>query len=116
MQQEKLLAEKGLFPSKISSLLRTEIDSVRNIIRYRFENQMKVVIFRGGLGTQISEETQLTLKPMVEIGSLPIIRHVLKIYSAHGLNDIIICCGHKCYVIKEYFANYFCTCQRLPSS
>ncbi len=68
---------------------------------------MKVVILAGGLGTRISEESHLRPKPMIEIGGLPILWHIMKIYSAHGLNDFIICCGYKSYVIKEYFANYF---------
>jgi glucose-1-phosphate cytidylyltransferase len=68
---------------------------------------MKVVIFAGGLGTRISEETSLRPKPMVEIGSMPILWHIMKNYSAHGFNDFVICCGYKGYVIKEYFANYF---------
>ena len=68
---------------------------------------MKAVILAGGFGTRISEETHLKPKPMVEIGGRPILWHILKIYSAHGVNDFIICCGYKGYVIKEYFANYF---------
>ncbi len=68
---------------------------------------MKAVILAGGLGTRISEETQLKPKPMVEIGGKPILWHIMKIYLAHGINDFIICCGYKGYVIKEYFANYF---------
>jgi glucose-1-phosphate cytidylyltransferase len=68
---------------------------------------MKAVILAGGLGTRISEETSLKPKPMVEIGGRPILWHILKIYSAHGINDFIICAGYKGYVIKEYFANYF---------
>lgn len=68
---------------------------------------MKAVILAGGLGTRISEETNLKPKPMVEIGGRPILWHVMKIYSAHGINDFIICAGYKGYVIKEYFANYF---------
>jgi glucose-1-phosphate cytidylyltransferase len=68
---------------------------------------MKAVILAGGLGTRISEETHLKPKPMVEIGGKPILWHVLKIYSAHGINDFVICAGYKGYVIKEYFANYF---------
>lgn len=68
---------------------------------------MKAVILAGGLGARISEETQIKPKPMVEIGGKPILWHVMKIYSAHGINDFIICCGYKGYVIKEYFANYF---------
>jgi glucose-1-phosphate cytidylyltransferase len=68
---------------------------------------MKAVILAGGLGTRISEETHLKPKPMIEIGGRPILWHIMKIYSAHGINDFIICCGYKGYVIKEYFANYF---------
>jgi glucose-1-phosphate cytidylyltransferase len=68
---------------------------------------MKAVILAGGLGTRISEETHLKPKPMIEIGGMPILWHILKIYSAHGINDFIICCGFKGYQIKEYFANYF---------
>jgi len=68
---------------------------------------MKVVILAGGLGTRLSEETDLKPKPMVEIGGKPILWHIMKIYSAHGVNDFVICCGYKGYVIKEYFANYF---------
>lgn len=68
---------------------------------------MKAVILAGGLGTRISEETHLKPKPMVEIGGKPILWHIMKLYSAHGINDFIVCCGYKGYVIKEYFANYF---------
>jgi glucose-1-phosphate cytidylyltransferase len=68
---------------------------------------MKAVILAGGLGTRISEETHLKPKPMIEIGGRPILWHIMKMYSAHGVNDFIICCGYKGYVIKEYFANYF---------
>jgi glucose-1-phosphate cytidylyltransferase len=68
---------------------------------------MKAVILAGGLGTRLSEETSLKPKPMVEIGGKPILWHILKMYSSHGINDFIICCGYKGYVIKEYFANYF---------
>lgn len=68
---------------------------------------MKAVILAGGLGTRISEETHLKPKPMIEIGGKPILWHIMKIYSAHGVNDFVICCGYKGYVIKEYFANYF---------
>jgi glucose-1-phosphate cytidylyltransferase len=68
---------------------------------------MKAVILAGGLGTRISEETHLKPKPMIEIGGRPILWHILKLYSAHGVNDFVICCGYKGYVIKEYFANYF---------
>ncbi|WP_117190946.1 glucose-1-phosphate cytidylyltransferase [Rhizobium terrae] len=68
---------------------------------------MKAVILAGGLGTRISEETHLRPKPMIEIGGRPILWHIMKLYSAHGVNEFIICCGYKGYVIKEYFANYF---------
>jgi glucose-1-phosphate cytidylyltransferase len=68
---------------------------------------MKAVILAGGLGTRISEETHLKPKPMVEVGGKPLLWHVMKLYSAHGVNDFVICCGYKGYVIKEYFANYF---------
>jgi len=68
---------------------------------------MKAVILAGGLGTRISEETHLTPKPMITIGGRPILWHILKLYSSHGINEFIICCGYKGYVIKEYFANYF---------
>lgn len=67
---------------------------------------MKAVILAGGLGTRLSEETSLKPKPMVEIGGKPILWHILKIYSSHGINDFIICCGYKGYFIKEYFDNY----------
>ncbi|MFQ1917371.1 glucose-1-phosphate cytidylyltransferase [Aeromonas veronii] len=68
---------------------------------------MKAVILAGGLGTRLSEETVVKPKPMVEIGGKPILWHIMKMYSAHGINDFVICCGYKGYVIKEYFANYF---------
>ena len=68
---------------------------------------MKAVILAGGLGTRLSEETVTRPKPMVEIGGKPILWHIMKIYAAHGIQDFVICCGHKGYVIKEYFANYF---------
>lgn len=68
---------------------------------------MKAVILAGGLGTRISEETHLRPKPMIEIGGRPILWHIMKIYSAHGINEFVICCGYKGYLIKEYFANYF---------
>ena len=68
---------------------------------------MKAVLLAGGLGTRISEETSIKPKPMIEIGGRPILWHILKGYSAHGVNDFIICCGYKGYIIKEYFANYF---------
>lgn len=68
---------------------------------------MKAVILAGGLGTRLSEETSIRPKPMVEIGGKPILWHIMKIYSSHGINDFVICCGYKGYLIKEYFANYF---------
>jgi glucose-1-phosphate cytidylyltransferase len=68
---------------------------------------MKAVILAGGLGTRISEETHLKPKPMIEIGGRPILWHIMKLYSAYEINDFVICCGYKGYVIKEYFANYF---------
>ena len=68
---------------------------------------MKVVILAGGLGTRLAEETELKPKPMVEIGGRPILWHLMKLYSAHGVNEFVICCGYRGYVIKEYFANYF---------
>ena len=68
---------------------------------------MKAVILAGGLGTRLSEETATRPKPMVEIGGKPILWHIMKMYSYHGINDFVICCGYKGYVIKEYFANYF---------
>jgi glucose-1-phosphate cytidylyltransferase len=68
---------------------------------------MKAVILAGGFGTRISEETHLKPKPMIEIGGKPVLWHIMKIYSFYGINDFVICCGYKGYVIKEYFANYF---------
>ena len=68
---------------------------------------MKAVILAGGLGTRISEETENKPKPMIEIGGMPILWHIIKMYSAHGVNDFIICCGYRGYIIKEYFSNYF---------
>jgi glucose-1-phosphate cytidylyltransferase len=68
---------------------------------------MKSVILAGGLGTRISEESNVRPKPMIEIGGKPILWHIMKMYSSHGINDFIVCCGYKGYVIKEYFANYF---------
>jgi len=68
---------------------------------------VKAVILAGGLGTRISEESHLKPKPMIEIGGKPMLWHIMKIYSAHGINDFIVCCGYKGYIIKEYFANYF---------
>ncbi len=68
---------------------------------------MKAVILAGGLGTRISEETHLKPKPMIEVGGRPVLWHILKMYSSHGINNFVICCGYKGYIIKEYFANYF---------
>ena len=68
---------------------------------------MKAVILAGGLGTRISEETNLKPKPMIGIGGKPVLWHIMKLYAAHGVTEFVICCGHKGYVIKEYFANYF---------
>jgi len=68
---------------------------------------VKAIILAGGLGTRISEESASKPKPMIEIGGMPILWHIMKMYSAHGINDFIVCCGYKGYVIKEYFANYF---------
>ena len=68
---------------------------------------MKAVILAGGLGTRIAEETSIKPKPMIEIGGKPILWHIMKIYSSYGINEFIICCGYKGYIIKEYFANYF---------
>jgi glucose-1-phosphate cytidylyltransferase len=68
---------------------------------------MKAVLLAGGLGTRISEETHLRPKPMIEIGGKPILWHIMKMYSAHGVNEFVICCGYKGYIIKEYFSNYF---------
>ena len=68
---------------------------------------MKVVILAGGSGTRITEESAIRPKPMIEIGHRPILWHIMKIYTAYGLTDFIICCGYKGHVIKEYFANYF---------
>ena len=67
---------------------------------------MKAVILAGGFGTRISEETYLKPKPMVEIGGMPILWHIMKLYSQNGINEFIICCGYKGYIIKEYFKNY----------
>jgi glucose-1-phosphate cytidylyltransferase len=68
---------------------------------------MKAVILAGGFGTRISEETHLKPKPMIEIGGKPVLWHIMKMYSSHGVNDFVICCGYMGYVIKEYFSNYF---------
>ena len=68
---------------------------------------MKAVILAGGLGTRLTEETISRPKPMIEIGGKPILWHIMKMFSAHGVNEFVICCGYKGYMIKEYFANYF---------
>ena len=68
---------------------------------------MKAIILAGGLGTRISEESQYRPKPLIEIGGMPILWHIMKTYSSYGINDFVICCGYKGYMIKEYFANYF---------
>lgn len=68
---------------------------------------MKAVLLAGGLGTRISEESASRPKPMIEVGGKPILWHIMKMYSAHGINEFVVCCGYKGYVIKEYFANYF---------
>jgi glucose-1-phosphate cytidylyltransferase len=68
---------------------------------------MKAVVLAGGLGTRVSEETQVRPKPMVEIGGKPILWHIMKVYSAHGIDDFVICLGYKGYLVKEYFANYY---------
>ena len=81
--------------------------AVLSLLTTRLETRMKVVILAGGLGTRLAEETTVRPKPMVEIGGNPVLWHIMKIYSAHGLNDFIICLGYKGYLIKEYFANYF---------
>ena len=73
----------------------------------RGQRPVKAVILAGGFGSRLAEETNLKPKPMIEIGGRPILWHILKIYSAGGVNDFVICCGYKGYVIKEYFANYF---------
>src|SRR3982751_6561842 len=75
---------------------------------------MKAVILAGGLGARISEETHLKPKPMIEIGAKPILWHIMKMYSAHGIHDFVICCGYKGYVIKEHFANYFLHMSDVP--
>jgi len=71
---------------------------------------VKAVILAGGYGTRISEESSVKPKPMVEIGGKPILWHIMKIYSSHGIDDFVICCGYKAHVIKEYFANYYLHC------
>ena len=77
---------------------------------------MKVVIFAGGYGTRISEETVTLPKPLVEIGGMPMLWHIMKIYSAHGLNDFVICCGYKGHLIKQYFLDFFHRAATSPST
>jgi glucose-1-phosphate cytidylyltransferase len=72
-----------------------------------FKEKLKAVILAGGMGTRLSEETQLKPKPMIEIGGMPILWHIMKTYGTHGINDFVICLGYKGYIIKEFFANYF---------
>ena len=84
-----------------------QAENIRDQKIIRYKNTMKAVILAGGLGTRLSEETVVKPKPMVEIGGMPILWHILKIYSHYGINEFIICCGYKGYIIKEYFANYF---------
>lgn len=90
-----------------SGPFRTSFDKGAKNSTQHSADIMKCVILAGGFGTRISEETHLKPKPMVEIGGMPILWHIMKLYSAHGVNDFVICCGYKGYVIKEYFANYF---------
>ena len=91
-------------PEMIITILQFEIKAIR---LKKKEYILKVVILAGGFGTRISEETHLKPKPMIEVGGKPILWHIMKTYSAHGIHDFIICCGYKGYLIKEYFANYF---------
>lgn len=81
--------------------------SCDKILKVRLGEKMKVVILAGGFGTRISEESQFKPKPMIEVGNMPILWHIMKSYSCYGFNDFIICCGYKGFVIKEYFANYY---------
>jgi glucose-1-phosphate cytidylyltransferase len=74
---------------------------------FKLASSMKAVLLAGGLGTRLREETTFRPKPMVEIGGRPVLWHIMKLYSHHGINDFVVCCGYKSYVIKEYFANYF---------
>jgi glucose-1-phosphate cytidylyltransferase len=88
-------------------LLRVDAYLTGGNERLSLRNYMKAVILAGGLGTRLSEETTVRPKPMVEVGGKPILWHIMKIYSAQGINDFVICCGYKGYMIKEYFANYW---------
>ena len=94
-------------PLRLAMKLRGSGRDDTSAIEERTAEAMKAIILAGGLGTRISEETALRPKPMVEIGGRPILWHILKLYSQHGIHDFIICCGYKGYVIKEFFANYF---------
>ena len=95
----------------MSAIRRSPNTSIRLIDRWSLtceeEFSLKAVILAGGLGTRISEETHLRPKPMIDIGGRPLLWHIMKIYSAHHVNDFIVCLGYRGYVIKEYFANYF---------
>lgn len=94
-------------PLVLATLTSIRIINWLSSLRGEIVDSMKAVILAGGLGTRIAEETSVRPKPMVEIGGRPILWHILKIYSHHGINDFIICCGYKGYIIKEFFANYF---------
>jgi len=100
-----ILRNRFLWKNKRQSNF-AEPSGTKKVKRQKYKN-MKVVILAGGLGTRLSEETELKPKPMVEIGGKPILWHIMKIYSYYGYNEFIICCGYKGYMIKEYFANYF---------
>ena len=96
---------RRLFPGSRGALRRRPL-------RYLERTVMKVVIFAGGYGTRISEETVTLPKPLVEIGAMPMLWHIMKIYAAHGLNDFVICCGYKGHLIKKYFLDFFHRCRR----
>ena len=107
-----LSGPKSRFPQSLR--LPQYVQKSADYVRFRAHElgiesgaQMKAVILAGGLGTRISEETTVRPKPMVEVGGKPVLWHIMKNYSAHGIHDFVICCGYKGYVIKEYFANYF---------
>lgn len=112
----ELKAERSQGAGEIKGLLRNEppsydfpglLSHLQNGTRLLQKRNLKCVILAGGFGTRLSEETVVKPKPMVEIGGRPILWHIMKMYSQHGVNDFIICLGYKGYVIKEYFANYF---------
>jgi glucose-1-phosphate cytidylyltransferase len=118
MKPLRYLPQSAIFVGKVDPLLYHSSDlsildrgrrfaGQANSFLKQAEHSVKAVILAGGLGTRISEETTVKPKPMVEIGGRPILWHIMKLYSAHGVNDFVICCGYKGYVIKEYFANYF---------